>query len=400
MSLPLQDVRVVEAAEMLAGPGAAMFLADQGADVIKLETLAGDIIRGMSTSSKLATHSKGSLTLNRNKRSISADLTTAEGRGVLHRLAGWADVFITSLRPEVAKRLEADYDTLSGINSKLVYAVMTGYGPRGPEAGKPGYDLVLQARAGIVAERRAPDGSPITPYLMVSDISGAMFLPYAIMCALWERQRTGQGRRVDISLLGMSLGMQVHALCRLGPEDSPLPGMNPSALSTAYACADGRWLMLVAPADHQWRAVCRALDLEHLAEDPMFVAYDGRSKHTPELHEILSALFATRPLKEWQALLEHAGVSCGPVMTRNDVFDDPQILANEMMISTEHPAVGRVDMVGFPFTLSGQDTAERVRRPAPALGEQSREVLAELGYSTTEVDALLRSGAVREPSLS
>ena len=397
MALPLEGIHVVDAAQIYAGPGTAMLLADQGADVIKLEPPGGDGSRHMYTSPALGPFGKSFLVLNRNKRSIVADLTRPEGREVLHRLARWADVMISNLLPATAARLEADYESLSRINPRLVYAAVSTFGSRGPDAGKPGYDLLVQARAGILASRRMPDGTPVTPATMVADLSCSMLLSYAIMAALWERQRTGRGRLVEISLMGMALAIQSQQLVRIAGDDTPIPGSRPSALSSPYRCADGRWLMMVVITTRQWEGLCRVLDLEHLVEDPALATYDSRSRHTPELSEVLTAVIATRPLDEWLPLWEAAGVPCAPVVEREEVFDDPHLLANQMFVSTQHPVVGKVEMLGFPFTLSGQQQDERLRRPAPAIGEHSRETLAELGYTPEEIASLLASGAVQGP---
>lgn len=393
MSLPLEGIRVVDAAQIFAGPGAAMYLADQGAEVIKLEPPGGEGCRYLYTSDK-APFGKSFLVLNRNKRSIVVDLEHAGGREVLHRLASWADVFISSLLPDAAQRLEADYKSLSRINPRLVYAAISAYGNNGPEAGKPGYDLVLQARAGIVASRRDGEGAPVTPHLMVSDLSCSMLLPYAIMTALWERQSTGCGRQVDISLLGMAVAIQAQQLVQVQGDETALPGAGVSATASAYRCSDDSWLMVVVLTTRQWEAWCKVLGLEHLTKDPAFATYDDRSKMSPELAEIVAAVFATRPRGEWLSLLEEAGIPCGPVMEREEVFRDQQMQDNQIMIALEQPQLGQVEMLGFPFTMSDQDVKERLRSPAPLSGQHTREVLAELGYSNAEADTLVAANAV------
>ena len=398
MTLPLESIRVVDASQIFAGPYAAMLLADQGAEVIKLESPGGDGCRHLYTSPALGSFGKAFLSLNRNKRSIVADLTTPQGREVLHRLAGWADIFITNLRPAAARRFDADYEALARANPRLIYAAISAFGSRGPDAGKPGYDLVLQARAGIVGSRRMPDGTPIASAVMMSDMSCGMLLSYAVMSALWERQSTGRGRQVDIALLGMALGIQTQQLVRVEGDDTPIPGGAVSATAAPYRCADDRWLMVVTVADHQWHALCRALGMENLSEDPTFATFDGRARHSLDLSELLAAVFATRPLDEWQELLEAANVPCGPVLEREEVFDAPQVVANEMVIPTQHPAVGRVEMVDVPFKLSGQELGQRLRRPAPSLGQHSQEVLAELGYTPQESAELFASGSIQGPA--
>ena len=391
---PLSDVRVVDAAQIFAGPAAAMMLADQGADVVKLEPPAGDGCRRLYSSAAMAPFGKAFLALNRNKRSIQVDLKTSDGREILGRLARWADVYITSQLPEASRSLGADFDALSKMNPRLVYGAISAFGPKGAEAGKPGYDLVLQARAGILSSRRMADGTPVTPATMTADLSCSMLLSYAVMTALWERQRTGRGRKIDISLLGSAIAVQAQQLVKVQGDTSPLPGDGVSATASPYLCADGLWLIIVVLADREWRDLCRALDISHLAEEPAFSNYDARAASTPELYEILAAVFATRPRGEWLGLLEAARVPCGPIQERDETFDDPQLRANGVFVPTQHPALGQVDFTAPPFAFSGEDSDGWLRRPAPLPGEHTLEVLAGLGYGPDEAESLLDRGAV------
>lgn len=396
MALPLEGIKVVDSSQIIAGPCTAMLLADQGADVIKLEPPGGESYRTVYTSPKLEPFGKGFLVLNRNKRSIMIDLTTEEGRGVLQRLASWADVFISNLQPHRAERFGATYEILSKANPNLIYAAISAFGEFGPDAGRPAYDQVIQARAGIVSQRRMPDGTPVTPSTMTSDITSAMTLAYAIMTALWERERTGKGRLVDISLLGMALAVQAPHIVRVEGDDTPLPGKNLNATASPYECSDGRWLMLVAMTEAQWTGLCEVLEVEHLVNDPLFQSYDLRSRNTPELSEILRGIFGTRPRAEWVRKLQAANIPSGPVQEREEIFDDPQVVLNSLITKTDHPSLGETEMIGFPFKLSGQDLGERMRRPAPRPGEHSVEVLHILGYDTSQTEQLISAGVVLE----
>ena len=394
MSLPLEGIKVVDSAQIIAGPYAAMLLADQGADVVKMEPPGGESYRTVYTSPKLAPFGKGFLVLNRNKRSIMVDLTIKDGRDVLQRLARWADVFISNLQPHRAERFGATYEVLSEANPNLIFASISAFGEFGPDAGRPAYDQVIQARAGIVSARRMPDGTPVTPSTMTSDITSAMTLAYAIMTALWERARTGKGRLVDISLLGMALAVQAPHMVRIEGDDTPLPGTNLNATASPYQCSDERWLMLVAMTDAQWAGLCQVLEVEHLGNDPMFQSYDLRSRNTPELSEILNGIFGTRPREEWLRKLQLASIPSGPVQDREEVFDDPQVVLNSLLTKTDHPSLGETEMLGFPFKLSGQDLGERVRRPAPFPGQHSLEILDILGYDSGQIAQLMSAGAV------
>lgn len=285
--LPLAGIKVVDMAQVYMGPGAAMYLADQGADVIKVEPLVGDTVRRLHTTPYLKERSlsKPFLALNRNKRTIAVDVRAAEGQEIVHRLATWADVFILDFRQGTEGKVRLDYETLAALNSRLIYASITAFGREGPEASLPGYDTVLQARSGILSTRRNSDGTPIPSAVMIADMSGAMGLSYAIMLALWEREKAGQGQRVDISLFQASLAMQAQQMIWVENDTSPLPGQRPSALNSCYQCEDEQWINIVVAEDHQWRALCRVLELEHLADDPDFASYEQREQRAQEIPE-------------------------------------------------------------------------------------------------------------------
>ncbi|MBI4233601.1 MAG: CoA transferase [Chloroflexi bacterium] len=397
MSLPLTGINVLEMAQVYAGPAAAMHLADQGAEVIKVEPPGGDNCRQLYLTPKLVgtTLSKPFLYVNRNKRGIVLDLTTQGGRQVFSRLARWADVFIHNQRPAAAARLGIDYPTLAALNPRLVHAHITAYGDRGTDVDKPGYDLVLQAQAGILATRHYPDGTPVTHSVMVSDMSCGMMLAYTIMLALWQRQATGRGQAVHCSLLGQALAMQGQQMVRIQDDSTPIPGSMPSATSSPYRCADDRWLIPVVLTTPQWKGLCRVLGLEHLGDDPAFATNLGREQHALRLHPVFEAVFATQPRAHWLPLLEQAGVPCAAVVTREEAMDNPQVLANEMVISTTHPALGGVQMMGWSYRLGDPDEGHRVRRQAPLLGQHTSEILQERGYSAEEIAHLRAEGAVQ-----
>ncbi|MBI2871640.1 MAG: CoA transferase [Chloroflexi bacterium] len=397
MGLPLEGIKVVDMAQVYFGPGAAMYLADQGAEVIKVETLEGDGTRHRGTSAKLAASglSHAFLALNRNKRSISLDARREEGREVVHRLARWADAFIINLRPGTAKRVGLDYDTLAGLNPRLVYASVSGFGEDGPEAHLPGYDIVAQSRSGVLSTRRLPDGTPIPSVVMINDMSGCMDMAYAVVVALWQREKTGLGQKVECSLLNQGVAMQMQALVWVEGDDTPLSGSKPSAVAFCYLCADGLWINFVASENHQFRAACRVLGLEHLAEDERFGSYAGRTRNADALFSVLGDAFAKAPRDHWLPRLQEAGVPCAAVVEREDVPRDAQVVANEMFVQQDHPVAGRVTMANAPFKLSASRKEPRVRLPAPLLGQHTDEVLRGLGYTPQQVASLRQAGVVR-----
>ena len=398
MPLPLEGIKVVDMTQVLMGPSCTMHLADQGADVIKVEPPGGEVWRNSYTSPRLAQHhqSRPFLALNRNKRGITVDMSKESGRRVVHRLAEWADVFVMNMRQKTAKRLEVDYDTLDAINPRLVYAGITGYGEKGPDTDLPGYDAILQARSGIMFSRRMPDGAPIPSVVLVADLSGSMMLSYAIMLALWQRQTTGSGQEIEVSLLAQALAMQANDLVRVEGEfvEVSSKGGPPRGALFCYQCADDLYLTLVAVTPRQWEGLCRVTELEHLITDPRFADFDGRRAMGQEVFELFSAIFPTRPRAEWLKLLREADVPAAPVLERDEVFDEEQIVANEMFVRQRHPDVGEVTMVNIPFTMSGSAEEPHIRLPAPGPGQHTDEVLLSLGYSKGDIEALRKEQAV------
>jgi crotonobetainyl-CoA:carnitine CoA-transferase CaiB-like acyl-CoA transferase len=397
MSLPLEGINVVDMSQVFFGPGAAMYLAEQGAEVIKVEPLRGDSMRYRHTSPYLEARgfSKPFLSLNRNKRAIAVDVHTTEGQEIVHRVAKWADVFILNMRPGSEERVRMDYDTLNYLSPRLIYASISAFGREGPDASLPGYDIVLQSRSGILSTNRHPDGTPVPYAVMVSDMSGCIALSYAIMLALWEREKTGAGQRIDTSLLNQALAMQMQQLVWVEGDDSALPGARPTAMASTYRCEDDQWLTIVVVEDHQWKSLCRVLDLEHLAEDPALASYELRLQRAAELGELLSAVFETRPRGHWLEQLRGANVPSGAVVQREELARDPQAVANQMLLEQDHPVVGRVKMVALPFHLSGSRDETRLRRPAPSLGQHTDDILREMGYDAAAVSRLRQQGVVK-----
>lgn len=394
---PLDGVRVLDLSQMWAAPGCAMYLADQGADVVKVEPLAGDDARYTFSAPPIRDgQSRAYLVVGRNKRGMALDLTTTAGQDVIHRLAPHFDVVVVNFRPGASARLRVDYETMRRLNPRLVYAQITAYGWRGPYADRSGYDLVFQALNGILSRRRLPDGTPIPAAVWVADCSAPVILAYGVALALLMRERTGEGQQVDTSLLQAALAMQsVDAVRVPAAEESDTRDYSRQAMYAPYQCQDGAWIIVVIIQNQQWVRLCRALDLAHLAADPRFDAPLKRARESDTLYELLSAMFETRPRAEWLSILMAHDVPVAPVLQREEIFDHEQFRANGMFVDVDDPWAGPTTMLAAPVRLSAAEPP--TYRPAPQLGQHTREILREAGFGDAEIEQLRRQGVINEP---
>ncbi len=393
---PLAGTRVLDLTRVLAGPYCTMFLGDLGAEVVKVEQPGiGDDTRGWGPPFA-GGESAYFLCTNRNKKSITVDLKTAEGIALIRKLAARADVLIENFRPGGLDRLGLGEPQLREINPRLVYASLSGFGADGPMADNPGYDLIVQAWGGLMSITGTAESGPLKVGVAIIDLIAGLMLGKSIVAALYAREKIGVGQKIDTSLLEA----EVAALINAGSNyliGGQVPGRWGNAHPTivpyqSFQTADS-FLVLGAASETIWKRLCPALGRAELADDPRFAKNANRVEHRQELIALLSELFFTRTTAEWVAALSAADVPCAPVQTIDQVFAAPQVLHRNMLVEVEHPSAGAVKLAGIPVKFSV--TPASVRLPPPLLGQHSADVLSSwLGMSIEEIENLQRKNVL------
>ncbi len=390
---PLAGLVIVDLTRVLAGPYATMVLADLGADVIKIERPGqGDEARGVGPF-------KGGVSayftsINRGKRSVTLDLKHPKGRDLLLRLLDGVDVLAENFRPGVMARLGLGYDALAPRFPRLIYAATSGFGQTGPDARRPAYDLVIQARSGLMSITGEPGRPPVRVGVSLGDLSGALFTVVGVLAALEARHRTGRGQLVDVAMLDSTVALLENAILRYdvtGEVPGPLGTRHPTVTPfEVFETASGSMVLAISN-DAQWRRFCDAAGRPDLADDCRFATNQLRTAHYEALRPELARTLAARSAAEWLDRLAAAEVPCGPIRSVAEAVEDPQIAARGMIAEVLQPGLGRLRTAGTPLRLSA--TPAVPVRPAPGLGEHTDAVLTErLGLTAAEVAALRAEG--------
>ena len=391
--MPLSDIRVVDLTRVLSGPFCTMLLADLGADVIKIEPPEGDPIRGQGAMRHQLSWYFAAF--NRNKRSVRLDLRQQQGREVLTRLIQGADVLVENFRPGVLARLGFDDERLRALRPSLVICSINGFGSSGPYRDRPAFDFIAQAMSGFMSVNGRPDDPPLRSGVPISDLVAGLYAALSVTASVLRARATGQGQRAEVSLTNALVSMLAYIASDYFATGSvPTRSGNDHPISAPYglfATRDGE-IAIAPPGDEFFGRLVEALGEPGLKHDPLYAISAARVANRARINAIVGGKLAAQTTAHWIAVLNAAGVPCGPVYGIADVFADPQIAAQDMVLDVPHPGHGIVRMLGSPMKLAA--TPCRVRRPAPDPGEHTAEVLAELGYGEAAQATLRASGVI------
>ena len=394
---PLAGMKVLEMAQIMAGPTCGMMLADMGADVVKVEKLPGGddsrsyrepLVNGVSAPFMI---------LNRNKRGIALNLKAPQGREILTSMVKQSDVLIENYRRGTLEKLGVGYDVLSAANPGLIYCAISGYGRSGPYADKGGFDLIAQGFAGLMSVTGEPGGPPVKTGNSVADMNAGILAVAGITAAYVHKLKTGQGQIVETSLMEAALQQTYwHAATYFATGESPGPTGSAHLLSAPYQAFPTRdgYVNIGGANQANWERVATVLGHPEWRNDPRFLTNTDRMQNLPALTQAMSAILKTRDKADWIAAFDAAGVPAGPVHTIGEALTHPQTLARNMVVEVVHPQAGATRAIGCPIHFS--ETPTQVTRPAPLLGEHSRELLREYGYDDAQIDGFAAGGVIEE----
>lgn len=392
----LDGVRVVDMAQMLAGGYGSMLLGDLGAEVLKIEPIeVGDRTRLLGPPF-VEGESAYFMSINRNKKSVALDVTKEQGRQILYNLVRVSDVVFHNFRPGVMEKLKCDYNTLKGINPRVIYCGLTGYGETGPYRDYPAFDLAIQAVSGAMSITGESGRPPVRMGIPMGDLAGSLFAAFAISAALYAREVTGEGRKIELSLMDCNISLLTYVgqyYLMDGRVPGPIGSGHQSVVPYQAFATQDIYIVVAVFVEKFWQAFCRVLGIEELIDDPRFCDNDHRRDNREELVPILEEIFRTRPGEEWLQLLREAQVPCGPINTLDRLFADPQVTARRMVVEIDHPKVGRFRSIGNP--VKTPPMPEGPFEPPPLHGQHTDEVLRELlGYSAERIAQLREDGVI------
>jgi CoA:oxalate CoA-transferase len=396
MNPPLNGIKVLDLTHVLAGPFCTQILGDLGAEVIKIERPGvGDPTRRMPPHT-MKDQSAYFMALNRNKKSLTLDLKAPEGKEIFYGLTRKADVVMNNFTPGTMEKLGLGYEDLKKINSKIVWASVTGYGQTGPYRERPSYDIIVQAMGGAMSYTGEPGKPPVRCGIPIGDLGGAVFAVIGILSALVSRSLTGEGRMVDISMLDVQIALHTYRAKYYfvaGEVPQPVGTAHVSNVPLRAYCTKDSALVIEAYIDHFFRNLCKNMDMEKLADDARFSTRAKRLENREELDRILEEAFLKKTTAEWLELFVTLEVPAGPINTVDKAVADPQVLSRNMVVEIDSPHVGRTKDVGSPIKVSGVDKVKYIH--PPALGEHTEQVLKDmLGYSAGKIAALRKRKVV------
>jgi CoA:oxalate CoA-transferase len=403
MSKPLEGIKVVEIAQEIQGPFASLFLADMGADVVKIENKeTGDLSRWMLAALiggpevKNATVSHYFIAMNRGKRSITADLKKPHAIEIIRKMVKSYDVLVTNYRPGVLERLGLGYEDARKLNPRIVYAQGSSWGPRGPWVTRPSRDTLAQAASGVMAKTGMPSDPPLPSAMFVADHSGALSLASGILAALFARERTGKGQKVDASIYGTMIAMQGMEI-----NYTSITGEEPERAGRGHQFLHGVWgafptsdghICIAGVDEKRWPSFCKIVGIEHLQKDPDYSDNVIRNFHGDKIQTVLDEIFPRKSSREWLRELTDADILATEVVDYRSMLKSEQARVNGYLLELDHPVAGRVLVSGTPVTINSEVTT--AARLPPEHGQHTEEVLLELGYTWEEIGELRDSGAV------